>query len=66
MLIIAKYNDNDLIDSILNFWSERLKGSIKTSYGDQAKQILLSDYIFQENFGLKLNKDNAKKDVNRI
>tara|TARA_Y100000590_G_scaffold240107_1_gene270027 strand:+ start:5611 stop:7173 length:1563 start_codon:yes stop_codon:yes gene_type:complete len=64
--IIAKYNDNDLIDSILNFWSERLKGSVKTSYGDQAKQILLSDYIFQENFGLKLNKDNAEKDVNRI
>ena len=59
--IIATKNINkNLKKSILNFWSERLKGSIKTSYGDQAKQILLSDYIYQENFGLRLE-ENFKK-----
>ncbi len=65
--IIAKNtNEEELHDSIINFWLERLKGSIKTSYGDQAKQILLSDYIFEENLGLKLNKDNTEKDTKRI
>ena len=49
-------------ESILDFWAERLKGSISTSYGDQAKQVLLSDYIFQENFGLNLNVANKNKD----
>ena len=55
-------NDIDIEKSILNFWSERLKGSIRTSFGDQAKQILLSDYIHQENFGLRLTEENAEKD----
>ena len=49
-------------ESILDFWAERLKGSINTAYGDQAKQVLLSDYIFQENFGLNLTSLNKKND----
>ena len=61
--IVASQNkDIDIKKSILNFWSERLKGSIRTSYGDQAKQILLSDYIHQENFGLRLNEENSEKE----
>ena len=65
--LIAKITSKtNLNDSILNFWTERLKGSIKTSYGDQAKQILLSDYIFQENFGLRLNEKNEEKEIIRI
>ena len=54
-LLTSKNYDFDIQSSILDFWEERLKGSITTAYGDQAKQILLSDYIFQENFGLNLS-----------
>ena len=61
-LLTSKKYDFDIEESILNFWAERLKGSISTAYGDQAKQVLLSDYIFQENFGLNLNSINKKKD----
>ena len=61
LLVSKKYNFN-IEESILDFWAERLKGSISTSYGDQAKQVLLSDYIFQENFGLNLNVANKNKD----
>ena len=61
LLASKKYNFN-IEESILDFWAERLKGSIKTAYGDQAKQVLLSDYIFQENFGLNLNAANKNKD----
>ena len=61
-LLASKKYDFDTEESILNFWAERLKGSISTSYGDQAKQVLLSDYIFQENFGLNLNSVNKNTD----
>ena len=61
-IVVNHKIDIDIKKSILNFWSERLKGSIRTSYGDQAKQILLSDYIHQENFGLRLTEENSEKD----
>ncbi|PPR40555.1 MAG: Anaerobic glycerol-3-phosphate dehydrogenase subunit A [Alphaproteobacteria bacterium MarineAlpha5_Bin12] len=61
-LLVGKKYDFDIEESILNFWAERLKGSISTAYGDQAKQILLSDYIFQENFGLNLNSISTNED----
>ena len=61
-LLVGKKYDFDIEESILNFWAERLKGSIRTAYGDQAKQILLSDYIFQENFGLNLNSISTNED----
>ena len=60
--LASKKYDFNIEESILDFWAERLKGSISTAYGDQAKQILLSDYIFQENFGLNLNSISKKKD----
>ena len=47
---------------MISFCTERLKGSIKTSYGDQAKQILLNDYVLRENFGLDLNEENSEKE----
>ena len=61
-LLASKKYDFDMEESILDFWAERLKGSINTAYGDQAKQVLLSDYIFQENFGLNLTSLNKKND----
>ena len=60
-LIQNNFNFN-IEEKILDFWEERLKGSIKTCYGDQAKQILLSDYIFQENFGLDLASKSTSLD----
>ena len=38
---------------------------MRTAYGDQAKQMLLSDYIYQENFGLQINEENAEEDDTR-
>ncbi len=38
------------------FWVERLKGSLKTAWGDQARQALLSDAVYREIFGLRLNR----------
>ena len=39
------------------FWTERLKGSIFTSWGQQAKQVVLSDSIYRETLGIRLDKD---------
>jgi glycerol-3-phosphate dehydrogenase len=39
------------------FWTERLKGSIFTSWGQQAKQLVLSDSIYRETLGIRLDKD---------
>ena len=64
-LLVSKKYDFNIEESILDFWAERLKGSISTAYGDQAKQVLLSDYIFQENFGLNLNLINKNKDESK-
>ena len=61
-IIIKNNNSKFHKKEIIDFLTERLKGSIRTSYGDQAKQIMLSDYIYQENFGLELNEDNEEKD----
>ena len=65
-IFIAKKNELDFKKFILNFLSERLKGSMRTAYGEQAKQMLLSDYIYQENFGLQLNIETSEKDDFRI
>ncbi len=64
-LLLNKEYDFDVEESILDFWQERLKGSIKTAYGDQAKQVLLSDCLFQENFGLNLKSKNKRIDENK-
>ena len=64
-IVTKNNNDEDFGESIISFWSERLKGSMRTAYGDQAKQMLLSDYIYQENFGLQINEENAEEDDTR-
>lgn len=38
------------------FWIERLKGSLKTAWGDQARQVLLSDAVYRETLGLRLTR----------
>ena len=40
--------------SLGQFWTERLKGSARTAWGDQARQILLSDIVHRETLGIRL------------
>ncbi len=61
-IVSKKSNLANFKESMISFCTERLKGSIKTSYGDQAKQILLNDYVLRENFGLDLNEENSEKE----
>ncbi|MFT5112550.1 MAG: glycerol-3-phosphate dehydrogenase [Parasphingorhabdus sp.] len=52
--IIAQYDsDYSATEDLEKFWAERLKGSRHTAWGQQARQILLSDVVFQETFGLR-------------
>lgn len=39
------------------FWTERLKGASHTAWGDQARQLLLSDSIYRGTLGLRLGKE---------
>lgn len=39
------------------FWCERLKGSARTAWGEQARQILLSDTVYRETLGVRLGRD---------
>lgn len=44
-------------EALERFWIERLKGSLKTAWGDQARQALLSDTVYREILGLRLPRD---------
>lgn len=39
------------------FWTERLKGVMRTAWGEQARQALLSDAVFREGLGIRLTPD---------
>jgi len=41
-------------EALAQFWGERLKGMTRTAWGDQARQILLSDLVFREIMGIRL------------
>jgi glycerol-3-phosphate dehydrogenase len=41
-------------EALARFWSERLKGMTRTAWGDQARQVLLSDLVFREIMGIRL------------
>ena len=42
-------------DELGRFWTERLKGAAHTAWGDQARQLLLSDAIYRGSLGLRLS-----------
>jgi glycerol-3-phosphate dehydrogenase len=44
-------------DDLISFWSERMKGSRHVAWGDQAKQLLLSDLVYRQTLGLRLPRD---------
>ena len=43
--------------ALARFWGERLKGMVRTAWGEQARQVLLSDLVFREVMGIRLRLD---------
>ncbi len=41
--------------ALRSFWTERLKGAVRTAWAEQARQILLSDLVCRELLGLRLD-----------
>ena len=55
---IAEQNsDYRAEDDLGRFWTERLKGTMRTAWGQQARQTLLSDAIYRETLGIRLTQD---------
>ncbi len=56
-LIAEQYPDYRAEDDLGRFWTERLKGTMRTAWGHQARQTLLSDAIYRETLGIRLTQD---------
>jgi glycerol-3-phosphate dehydrogenase len=64
--LVAEINgSDDVVAELVDFWSERLKGSTRTAWGQQARQVMLSDLVFRENLGLELSDETAPRDHER-
>ena len=51
--------------ALARFWGERLKGMMPTAWGVQARQALLSDLVFREVMGLRLDEDALPREGRR-
>jgi len=58
-LILRYHPDYSAIDDLGRFWAERLKGNRLTAWGPQARQALLSDTVYCETLGLRLDEKIA-------
>ena len=56
-LLAAADEDFQVETSLGQFWAERLKGSVWTAWGDQARQVLLSDIVHRETLGIRVKGD---------
>ena len=56
-LLALADEDFQVETSLGQFWAERLKGSVRTAWGDQARQVLLSDIVHRETLGIRLQGD---------
>ena len=56
-LIASRHPDYPASDDLKGFWVERLKGVIHTAWGSQARQALLSDMVYRETLGVRLNRE---------
>ena len=56
-LIAEQNSDYRAEDDLGRFWTERLKGTMRTAWGQQARQTLLSDAIYRETLGIRLTQD---------
>ncbi len=50
---------------LCKFWTERLKGSMRTAWGQQARQVMLSDVVYRETLGVRLTQKNLPADDRR-
>lgn len=58
--LIARYHpDFASNDDLGRFWVERLKGTVHTAWGQQARQALLSDTVYRETLGVRLKPELA-------
>ncbi|MBT5351371.1 MAG: FAD-dependent oxidoreductase [Rhodospirillales bacterium] len=57
-----EYSSND---DLGKFWTERLKGSTRTAWGQQARQALLSDVVYRETLGVRLTQNILPTDDRR-
>jgi len=53
-LITEYHPDYSSNEDLGKFWTERLKGSTRTAWGQQARQALLSDAVYRETLGVRL------------
>ena len=58
-MILRNDSQYDAVEDLEAFWCERLKGSKHTAWGQQARQILLSDIVYRETLGLRLDDSSA-------
>ncbi len=64
-LIASRYPDYSSIEDLGQFWAERLKGSIRTAWGQQARQALLGDVVYRETLGVRLAPENLPSEDRR-
>ncbi len=64
-LIASRYPDYSSIEDLGQFWAERLKGSIRTAWGQQARQALLGDVVYRETLGIRLSPENLPSEDRR-
>ena len=53
-MLAAANSAVDAGDQLGEFWAERLKGMSLTAWGPQARQILLSDQVYERTLGIRL------------
>ncbi len=54
-MLAAHHPDLATEEELGRFWSERLKGAVRTTWGEQARQMLLSDVVYRGTLGLRLD-----------
>ncbi|MEQ9491356.1 MAG: FAD-dependent oxidoreductase [Alphaproteobacteria bacterium] len=64
-MILQSHPTYNCRDDLTDFWTERLKGSMRTAWGDQARQMLLSDIVYRETLGLRLMPEDLPTDPQR-
>lgn len=64
-LIARHYPDYACNEDLAEFWTERLKGSTRTAWGQQARQALLSDAVYRESLGVRLIPENLPTEDRR-
>lgn len=64
-LLVAKHSELSVGRTLSGFWTERLKGGVRTAWGEQARQMLLSDAVYRETLGVRLGPDDLPKEDHR-